>query len=294
MVLKEIIEALHSSSGSASDSPSEITEVNRIPFKSSESYDRLPICNNIHHQCSKFATKVPQKEIVQLYEQLITVLQNLDRDRTTFPSASQLQGRAGFRFHVLPEDQGIRMIDIDDGNNFYLPGVTLNNGSDVMLRNLVAYETLVPHSNRYYLPLTVYMGLMCRLVMNVDDVRLLRKENIIKSDMGDDEVAKIYVGMSSYILSLKTNEKSKLQGMINKANNVYYSRPMVRAYLFLKKLANWLLVVLRPIGSFVGATWKIVAFIISIVTVFMLTYQAYCDVYCCDKTNVTLSSHASS
>ncbi|KAI3797474.1 hypothetical protein L1987_32731 [Smallanthus sonchifolius] len=184
---------------------------------------------------------------------------------------------------------------MDDGNNFYLPCLTLNTDSEVILRNLVAYEMLVPKSYESdYYPLTEYMGLMCRLVVNVDDVKLLKKEKIIKGDLGNDEVAKLFVGMSSYILSLNTDQRTRLQGMIKLANDAYYSRPVMRAYLFLKKLANWLLVLLRPIGSFVGATWKIVAFMISIVTMLMLTYQAYCDVYGCDKTNVALSSNASS
>ncbi|KAJ0654923.1 hypothetical protein HanLR1_Chr14g0512641 [Helianthus annuus] len=179
-----------------------------------------------------------------------------------------------------------------DDNNIYLPRITLNNDSEVILRNLVAYETLMPNSNRF--PLNEYMGLMCGLIVNVEDVKLLKKDNIIKGDLGEDEVTKMFIGISSSIMSLKTKKESDLQEMIDKVNNVYERKPRIKAYLLAKKLANWLLVVLTTIGGFVGATWKIVAFMVSIVTVFMLTYQAYCDVYGCDNNKSAALSYASS
>ncbi|KAI3775410.1 hypothetical protein L1987_49986 [Smallanthus sonchifolius] len=46
---------------------------------------------------------------------------------------------------------------------------------------------------------------------------------------------------------------------------------------------------LRAIGSFLESSWKIVAF-----TVILLTSQAYCDAYGCDKNTVTLLPYASS
>ncbi|KAK9062754.1 hypothetical protein SSX86_019944 [Deinandra increscens subsp. villosa] len=239
-----------------------------------------------------FLQKVPQEEIVKLYEQVVTSLHNFSSNKTTIPSASELQRATRFRFHDLPKDEGIENIHIEENNMIYLPRVTLNNDSEVILRNLVAYETLMPHSDHF--PLTEYMGLMCGLIVNAEDVKLLKKENIIKGELGEGEVVKIFVGMSGSIMSLKTKNKSKLQEVIDEVNKVYESRPRIRAYLLMRKLASWVLVGLTHIGSFVGATWKIVAFMISIVAVFMLTYQAYCDVYGCDKNNVTMLPYASS
>ncbi|KAJ0463006.1 hypothetical protein HanHA300_Chr14g0510401 [Helianthus annuus] len=248
------------------------------------------ITNSISH-VSNFLKKVPEKEIAQLYEQTVTSLQNFSKHKITIHSASKLQGIAGFEFHDLPKDGGVENVYMDD-NNIYLPRITLNNDSEVILRNLVAYETLMPNSNRF--PLNEYMGLMCGLIVNVEDVKLLKKDNIIKGDLGEDEVAKLFIGVSSSIMSLKTKKKSDLQEMIDQVNNVYERKPRIKAYLPVKKLANWLLVVLTTIGGFVGATWKIVAFMVSIVTVFMLTYQAYCDVYGCDNNKSVVLSYASS
>ncbi|KAK9080867.1 hypothetical protein SSX86_000009 [Deinandra increscens subsp. villosa] len=236
--------------------------------------------------------KVPDKEIAQLYEQTITSLPEFSTTKTTIPSASKLVARAGFRFQDLPQDEGIQHININ-GRSFYLPRITLNRDSEVILRNLVAYETLImldSDSDDYHPLITEYMGLMCGLIVNVEDVKLLKKENIIKGDLGEDEIVKIFVEMSGgCMLSLKSKEKSKLQEKIDEVNKVYESRPMMKMeYLLFEKPANWVRVGLTRIGSFVGGTWKILAFMVSIVTVFMLTYQAYCDVYGCEKNNLKL------
>ncbi|KAD2394272.1 hypothetical protein E3N88_41249 [Mikania micrantha] len=120
--------------------------------------------------------------------------------------------------------------------------------------------------------------------MTKDEIRL---ENVIKGNLRADEVVKLFTGMSGSIPDMKTTEKTELQETIDKINMAYNSRWKMKPYLSLKKLVLWLLVALKAIGGFVGSTWKIVAYVVGIVTVFMLTLQAYCDVYGCDKT-VTL------
>ncbi|KAK9080868.1 hypothetical protein SSX86_000010 [Deinandra increscens subsp. villosa] len=331
MVLEEVNEALHSSSGypvslssqirilphpttfspsifrsfcekhsplklcSPSDAPRHVEHLLHYMYHSIIYIDILIVRANFLRyagQGANFVNALPKKEIVQIYEQIITTLQNFSSSKITFPTASKLGRRAGFKFHNLPQSVGIRHIKTE-GNKIFLPCVTLNNDSEVILRNLIAYETLMPHSNNH--PLTEYMGFMCGLIVSVEDVRLLRRANIIKGELGDEEVAKMFVGMSGSIMSLKTKHESKseLQKVIDEVNRVYESRPMRRLCSILKKLASWALVALTSFGNFVKATWKIVAFILGIVTVIMLTCQAYCDVYGCDKNNVTLMPYAS-
>ncbi|KAJ0523801.1 hypothetical protein HanIR_Chr10g0497731 [Helianthus annuus] len=238
-----------------------------------------------------FITKIPQKEIVKAYEQIVTNLETFSQTKVLIPSTSILHDKAGFQFHSLEEDQGIQNIRIE-GKDIYLPRITLNNDSEIILRNLVAYETLTANSNSF--PLNEYMGLMCGLIMTKDDAKYLKSQKVITTDMGADEVAKLFTGMSSSISTVKTKGKSTLRDVIDDINKVYESGVRMKTYLLLKKVARWLLVVLTTIGGFVGSSWKIVAFIVSIVTVFMLTMQAYCDVYGCDKNPVTLSLYASS
>ncbi|XP_076951968.1 putative UPF0481 protein At3g02645 [Bidens hawaiensis] len=291
MVLKEIQEALNSSPGTntipSEDEMSTCNNFSPTIFRSlCEIHTPLELCSDsqapthehlLHYMYHSIINNVRLKPLPSCTESIT----NISTNKITIPSASKLRVRARFGFHDLLKDEGIDDIYMDK-NIIYLPIITWSNNSEVILRNLVAYETLIPGSSRG--PLNEYMGLMCGLVVNTDDVKLLREENIIRGDLADDEVVKIFVGMSSSIKSMNTNEKSKLQDMIDKVNKVYESNPRIKASLFLNKHC----------GSFVGGTLKIVAYMISIVTMFMLSYQAYCDIYGGDKKSVTLLSYASS
>ncbi|KAD2394259.1 hypothetical protein E3N88_41236 [Mikania micrantha] len=118
---------------------------------------------------------------------------------------SQLHA-AGFRFYSLEEDKGIQKIYVWE-KEVYLPVFTLNKDSDVIIRNLVAYESLTSKSNSFML--AEFIVLMCALVVNVDDVQYLK--NVIKGDLHVDEVVKFFTEMSSSMPTMKTIEKSNLK-----------------------------------------------------------------------------------
>nr|GFA89881.1 hypothetical protein [Tanacetum cinerariifolium] len=164
---------------------------------------------------------IPKDEIVKAYKQTVTFLENFTRNTTTTPSASKLHDRAKFRFHSLPKCEGIRNIVIH-GKDFYLPCVTLSTSSDITLRNLIAYEILMTNSIK--LPLTEYIGLIAQLIVNVDDVELLQNENIIKGDLSEAEVVKLFTGMHTFITSMNLKEKKELQENIKEVKKVYESR----------------------------------------------------------------------
>ncbi|KAJ0745239.1 hypothetical protein HanPI659440_Chr10g0396591 [Helianthus annuus] len=236
-------------------------------------------------------SKIPQKEIIQAYLQTVSFLEDFSKSKILIPPASKLHCKAGFHFHSLKENEGIQDIQII-GKDIYLPTLTLNTDSEVILRNLVAYETVTANSDSF--PLSEYMDLMCGLVTNKDDAAYLKSQNVIIGDMGAAKVARLFKGMSGSTSTMKTKGKSKLRLVIDEINKVYESRLRTKIYLLLKKLALWLLLVLTTIGSFVEYSWKIVAFMVSIITVFMLTWQSYCDFYGCDKNTVTMLPYASS
>ncbi|KAI3739268.1 hypothetical protein L2E82_29668 [Cichorium intybus] len=233
-----------------------------------------------------FVQKIPWEKFIPLYKQTVTTLETFSKNRTNIYSASKLHG-AGFKFHLLQKEEGIWKID-SKGKDIYLPCVTLHTDSEVILRNLVVYEMLMVNSDNF--PLTEYVGLMCGLIMNVNDVKVLKRQKIIGGDLREDEVARLFTGMSSSIPAMKTNKKSELQERIVEVNTAYESEWRV-SYLLLRKLAYWFLVVLKAIGMFAGASLKIVAFLISLMTVFLLTSQAYCDAYGCAKANVSLLTY---
>ncbi|KAD2394284.1 hypothetical protein E3N88_41261 [Mikania micrantha] len=221
--------------------------------------------------------QIPFLVLKEIDEQTISILETFTQTKLVIPSASNLHS-AGFKFHSLEENEGIKNTRVW-GKHVNLPIVTLNKDSDVILKNLVAYEALTSNCNEF--PLAEFMVLICALVVNVDDVK--RLENVIKGDLPVDEVVKLFTGMSGSIPGMKTTEKTELQETIDKINMAYNSRWRMKPYLLLKKLAHWLLVALKAIGGFVGSSWKIVAFILSLVYVFTLMVQCYCDVFGCRK-----------
>ncbi|KAL8242935.1 hypothetical protein R6Q59_013237 [Mikania micrantha] len=229
--------------------------------------------------CYEIFKNMPKDEIVKAYEQTIFILKTFTQTKPIIPSASDLHA-AGFRFHSLfIEHEGIKNTWVCI-KEVFLPVVTLNKDSDVILRNLVAYESLTSNSNEF--PLAEFMVFMCALVVNVNDVKRLK--NFIKGDLPEDEVVKLFTGMSGSIPDMKTTEKTELQATIDEINMAYNSRLSMTPYFFLKRLARWLLVALKAIGGFVESSWKIVAFIVSLVSVLTLTAQAYCEVFRCGKT----------
>ncbi|KAD2394267.1 hypothetical protein E3N88_41244 [Mikania micrantha] len=312
MVLKEIYEALHSSSGGSSSpsnnfspsifrifctfhSPFKLCSERRVPSSVDHllHYMYYSLVNNFYaekiecslevylsytNDCFEVLKKIPKDEIVKAYKKIISILETFTQTKLIIPSASNLHA-AGFKFHNLEEHKGILHTHVKE-KEVYLPVVTLNKDSDVILRNLVAYESLTSNSNRF--PLAEFMVLMCALVVNVNDVKSL--ENVIKGDLPADEVVKLFTGMSGFIPAMKTTEKLYFQKTIDDINRVYNSRRRMKPYLFLKKLALWLLVGLKAIGGFVESSWKIVAFILSLVSVLTLSAQAYCEVFGCGKT----------
>ncbi|GJW99757.1 putative UPF0481 protein [Tanacetum coccineum] len=228
-----------------------------------------------------------QKQIVQLYKQAITTLQNFSTNKVSIPSASKLLGKAGFNFQPLPETEDIYKIGFDAEKTLHLPVITLNSDSEVILRNLVAYEMLIPNSDQY--PLTEYVGLMCGLISNVHDVKLFKQKKIIKGDLDENEVVKLFVGMSGSMPRMKTKEISKLQKTTEKANQVYESSRM-KASLLIQKLAEtiaqWLLGFLTVIGSFVSENWKFITLCISIIFAgFTFIFKDYFHAFGCDKIN---------
>ncbi|KAA8535253.1 hypothetical protein F0562_030256 [Nyssa sinensis] len=91
------------------------------------------------------------------------------------PMVSQLYNVAKIKFSPASDGGGIRDIKLNEKKlTFYLPVITLNINSEVILRNLVAYEVLSakPCST---LEFAQYVDLMSGTIDDAEDVRLLRK-----------------------------------------------------------------------------------------------------------------------
>ncbi|XP_059637844.1 putative UPF0481 protein At3g02645 isoform X2 [Cornus florida] len=111
------------------------------------------------------------------------------------PSVSQLINNAGLKFSCLKDKGGIRDIKFDEKEvTLYLPLITLDVNSEVILRNLVAYEASSSMSG-ITLELAQYVDLMCGIIDTAEDARLLREKKIIKGHLRDAEVADIFNGI---------------------------------------------------------------------------------------------------
>ncbi|GKA86309.1 putative UPF0481 protein [Tanacetum coccineum] len=122
------------------------------------------------------------------------------------PSASELSRIGKIEFCMTPG--GIKDVEFDDETHtFYLPILNLKSDSEVILRNLVAYEGLMFEKGTFLnLDFTEYVDLMCGIIDSVKDVRILREKNIIEGDLDDDEIVKLFNGVTKS--SLKTDEAS--------------------------------------------------------------------------------------
>ncbi|GJS59067.1 zinc finger BED domain-containing protein RICESLEEPER 2 [Tanacetum coccineum] len=83
---------------------------------------------------------------------------------------------------------------------FYLPAITVNENTEVILRNLVAYETTRMKSCDT-IQFAEYVDLMCGIIDKPRDVELLRKRNIVEvqDDMDDEEIANLFNGIKNLL-----------------------------------------------------------------------------------------------
>ncbi|KAK3003066.1 hypothetical protein RJ639_018810 [Escallonia herrerae] len=174
------------------------------------------------------------------------------------PSVSHLRKFGGIRFS--PTNGGIRDARfVTTEATLYLPVITLNANSEVVLRNLVAYEAATSKSA---LELGQYVDLMSGILDTDEDTRLLVENKIIQGELSNDNIAQLFNGMN------KTSGKARNR-TIEEVNAYFNSRPRVQAYNFIKQR--------------VYASWRALTLISTIVLVLLLILQSFCQVYGCPR-----------
>ncbi|KAJ7970110.1 UPF0481 plant-like protein [Quillaja saponaria] len=141
----------------------------------------------------------------------------------TIPSVTQLHA---VRIKFRPAKGGIGKIMFDEKTGtFYLLKVTLNVNTEVIMRNLVAYEAMTKLESLLF---TRYTELMCAIVNTVEDVEVLVEKKIVVSSFGDDHVEKLFNGMSKSIGPTKTPNLDKT---IEKVNKYYNGTQKVKSFV---------------------------------------------------------------
>ncbi|KAF5812866.1 hypothetical protein HanRHA438_Chr03g0102801 [Helianthus annuus] len=209
--------------------------------------------------------KLPWDKIISLVKKMLG--ENPAVLEIDIPSASELSNVGKVEFCMTPG--GIRDVEFDDETHtFYLPILRLKPDSEVILRNLVAYEGLMFKKGTFSnLDFTEYVDLMCGIIDSAKDVHILREKHIIEGELDDDEIAKLFNGISKS--PLKTEEASGLQQTVARVNKYYGNVPRVKVYHFIKK--------------YVLAWWKVIAVVFTLVNLMLLVVQGACQVYECNN-----------
>ncbi|KAG2691429.1 hypothetical protein I3760_08G008700 [Carya illinoinensis] len=183
-------------------------------------------------------------------------------DDIAIPSVTQLH-KVGVKFR--PVKGGLKIIIFDKSSGtFYLPIIQLDDNSDVVIRNLVAYEACIAPEVMVF---TRYTEFMNGIIDTEEDVRILREAGIILNRLKSDaEVANLWNGMTK---SVKVTKVQFLDKAIEDVNTYYSKSWKVRINMIIKNfiLSSW------PCLTFLGAT----------VLIFLFIVETACSSYDCSK-----------
>ncbi|XP_059460307.1 putative UPF0481 protein At3g02645 [Corylus avellana] len=183
-------------------------------------------------------------------------------EEIAIPSVTQLH-KIGVKF--CPVKGGLESINFNKScGNFYLPVIHLDDNSEVVLRNLVAYEACIAPEMMIF---TRYTELMNGIIDGEEDVRILREAGIILNRLkSDGEVATLWNGMTK---SVRATKVPILDKAIEGANAYYSESWKVRMNVTMKK--------------YVFASWPCLSFLAANILILMYTLQAACSIYNCSK-----------
>ncbi|KAG8077147.1 hypothetical protein GUJ93_ZPchr0006g45991 [Zizania palustris] len=178
------------------------------------------------------------------------------------PSVSELVN-AGVQF--VPMNGDISTVSFDATTvTFHLPVVTLDSNTEVILRNLAAYEASAASGP---LVLTRYTELMNGIIDTDEDVALLRRRGVVLNRMkSDGEVAKLWNSMSR---SVRLTRVAFMDKAVEEVNRYYNGRWRVKAKRFMRK--------------YVFSSWQLLTFLAAIIMLLLTTLQAFCSVYTCSR-----------
>lgn len=178
------------------------------------------------------------------------------------PSVATL-ARWGVRF--VPAPEGIAGIAFDAAAaTLSLPIITLDGNTEVVLRNLVAYEAVAV---RGPLVLARYTELMNGIVDTPKDVKILRQSGVVVNHLkSDKEAADMWNGMCR---ATRLSKVPRLDAAIREVNAHRSRRAAARAQKLLKK--------------YVFRSWRILTLLAAIVLLLMTAMQTLCSVYPCNR-----------
>ncbi|KAF7149267.1 hypothetical protein RHSIM_Rhsim03G0255200 [Rhododendron simsii] len=177
------------------------------------------------------------------------------------------------RVPLRPSTGGIETIKFDQSTKkLYLPVIRLNVNSEVIMRNLVAYEASIGSESLVF---TRYIELMNGIINTAEDAKLLREKKIIVNSLKSDaDVAQLFNGMSKPV---RLTNVPFIDKTIEDVNKYYNNTAAVKCN--------------RRFKNFVYGSWRILTILAVVVLLLLMGVQSFCSVYSCPKLfNSTLSS----
>ncbi|XP_038988915.1 putative UPF0481 protein At3g02645 [Phoenix dactylifera] len=176
------------------------------------------------------------------------------------PSVTELT-KAGVKFSPTSGDLTTIAFDVKTAT-LHLPTVSLDTNTEVLLRNLVAYEMSVESGPMVF---TRYTELINGIIDTKEDVKLLRQKGIILNRMkNDEEVAKLWNGMSK---SVRLTKVAFIDKVLVDVNKFYDSRWTVQSRKFAK--------------AYVFGSWQILTLLATVLLLVLTCVEAFCSVYSC-------------
>ncbi|XP_028059404.1 putative UPF0481 protein At3g02645 [Camellia sinensis] len=184
-------------------------------------------------------------------------------EEISIPSVTELS-KVGVSF-IPSSNDNICSISFDVKTaTLYLPTVSLELNTEVVLRNLVAYEACNASGPLVF---SRYTELMNGIIDTEEDVRLLREKGIILNRLkSDKEVANLWNGMNK---SVRLTKVPFLDKVIEDTNKYYNGKWKVKVGKFMK--------------LYVFGSWQCLSFLASILLLLLTTFQAFCSVYNCSR-----------
>ncbi|GLJ35902.1 hypothetical protein SUGI_0720360 [Cryptomeria japonica] len=184
------------------------------------------------------------------------------RDELKVPSVADLYS-AWVKF--LPTDGDLTTIRFDTTTaTIYLPKVRLDANSEVVLRNLVAFEASAAPGALIF---TRYTDFMNGIIDTDEDVRLLRKSGIIYNHLANDgKVASLWNGMGKCVKLTKVNYLDKVIGDVNK----HYNR-------------RWSVALMEYVNKYMFGSSQFLTVVAAGILLLLTCLQAFCSVYDCKQ-----------
>lgn len=186
-------------------------------------------------------------------------------DQIDIPSASRLYIFLRIKFRPLPKACGIGNITLDGKKRIlYLPVITLRANSEVLLRNLVAYEAT---SKMGSTQMRDYVDLMCGLIKSKKDVDLLETSGVIERKIPAEEIVKMCNGIKKS--DEKPDEESKVPGTVEEVKKQFNNVGIVKASRCCMKFSAGCVKFWRPLFP--------------MFVVLLLLFQSVCEIWDCRR-----------